>query len=139
LRDLATVKKSDLKFFQAHAQFCGVFSHETRLRIFWILGHGERCVSDIAEELELSIQNVSQHLAVMRHRGAVICRKCGQRACYSIANPKFFEGFLLIRSGLQDLFRELGKTASAQGRTRRRVPKRPRGREAVGEVQGLGH
>ncbi|MBN1476082.1 winged helix-turn-helix transcriptional regulator [Candidatus Sumerlaeota bacterium] len=130
------MKDTDRRFFQAHAQFCSVFSHETRLRIVWLLGRGERCVSDIAEDLGLSIQNVSQHLAVMRGKGAVICRKCGQRVCYSIANPKFFEGFLLIRSGLQEIHRELGATASAQ----KRVGRRPRGslgrQGAAGAVRG---
>ncbi|MBN1478057.1 winged helix-turn-helix transcriptional regulator [Candidatus Sumerlaeota bacterium] len=126
----------ELKFFRAHAQLCGVFSHETRLRIFWLLGRGERCVSDLAEELGLSIQNISQHLAVMRDRGAVTARKCGQKVCYSIANPKFFEGFLMIRSGLKELFQEMGKTASAQGRVRRRVSDKRRERAAAGQTRG---
>ena len=52
----------DPRLFRLHAQFCSVFSHETRLRILWLLGGGERCVSDIAAELGLSVQNVSQHL-----------------------------------------------------------------------------
>ncbi len=104
----------DPRLFRLHAQFCSVFSHETRLRILWLLGGGERCVSDIAAELGLSVQNVSQHLAVMRDKGAVTYRKCGQKACYSIANPKFLEAFMLIRRGLLELYQELGETSSAQ-------------------------
>ena len=108
------MSSSDLTLFRLHAQFCSVFSHETRLRILWLLGSGEYCVSDIAGELGLSVQNVSQHLAVMRDKGAVTYRKCGQKACYSIANPKFLEAFMLIRSGLVELFQELGRTSSGQ-------------------------
>jgi DNA-binding transcriptional ArsR family regulator len=108
------VTSTDPRLFRLHAQFCSVFSHETRLRIIWLLGDGERCVSDIASELNVSIQNVSQHLAVMRDKGAVTYRKCGQKVCYSIANPKFFEGFMLIRAGLLDLYQELGKASSGQ-------------------------
>jgi ArsR family transcriptional regulator len=106
------VSSTDLTLFRLHAQFCSVFSHETRLRILWLLGDGESCVSDLAEELDLTVQNVSQHLAVMRDKGAVTYRKCGQKACYRVANPKFLEAFLLIRSGLAELFQELQKTSS---------------------------
>jgi DNA-binding transcriptional ArsR family regulator len=111
------VSSTDPTLFRLHAQFCSVFSHETRLRIIWLLGEGERCVSDIASELNLSVQNVSQHLAVMRDRGAVAYRKCGQKVCYSIANPKFFKGFMLIRAGLLDLYQELGRASSGQEET----------------------
>jgi len=108
------VSTADPTLFRLHAQFCSVFSHETRLKVLWLLGGGERCVSDIAEELGLSVQNVSQHLAVMRDRGAVTYRKCGQKACYSIANPKFFEAFMLIRSGLLERYQELGRASSGE-------------------------
>jgi DNA-binding transcriptional ArsR family regulator len=101
--------------FRLHAQFCSVFSHETRLRILWVLGDGERCVSDIANELGLSVQNVSQHLAVMRDKGAVTYRKCGQKACYSIANPKFLQAFMLIRGGLLERYQKLGRASSDHG------------------------
>jgi DNA-binding transcriptional ArsR family regulator len=108
---------TDPNLFRIHAQFCSVFSHETRLRIIWLLRRGERCVSDIARELDLTVQNVSQHLAVMRDRGAVTYRKRGQKACYSIANSKFLEAFMLIRAGLLDLYRELGRASSSQEAT----------------------
>ncbi|MBN1919292.1 MAG: helix-turn-helix transcriptional regulator [Verrucomicrobia bacterium] len=108
------MSSSGSALFRLHAQFCSVFSHETRLKIIWLLGGGERCVTDIASELGLTIQNVSQHLAVMRDKGAVTYRKCGQKVCYSIANPKFFEGFMLIRAGLIELYRKLGETSSSQ-------------------------
>jgi DNA-binding transcriptional ArsR family regulator len=110
-------QKVDPRLFRLHAQFCSVFSHETRLRIIWLLSEGERCVSDIASELGLTVQNVSQHLAVMRDRGAVTYRKCGQKACYSIANPKFLEAFMLIRAGLLDLYQELGRASSGEEET----------------------
>lgn len=119
------MSSTDPTLFRLHAQFCSVFSHETRLRIIWLLGQGERCVSDIASELDLSIQNVSQHLAVMRDRGAVTYRKCGQKVCYSIANPKFFEGFMLIRAGLLDLYQELGRASSGQEEAGASVPAEP--------------
>ena len=108
------MSSGDPRLFRLHAQFCSVFSHETRLRILSVLGGGERCVSDIASELGLTVQNVSQHLAVMRDKGAVTYRKCGQKACYSIANPKFLEAFMLIRAGLLELYQELGRASADQ-------------------------
>ena len=90
----------DDSIFALHADFCQVFSDEKRLRIMWFLGDGERSVSELATHLGASLQNTSQHLRVLRDKGAVTFRKEGQSVRYRIANPKFLQGAQMIRQGL---------------------------------------
>jgi ArsR family transcriptional regulator len=94
-----------------HANFCSVFADEKRLRIMWFLRDGEHRVSEIAEHLGVTAQNASQHLRVMRNRGALVCRREGQFAYYRIANRKFMEGAQLIRQGLLEELKRMGRRA----------------------------
>ena len=66
----------------------------------WLLADGEKSVTQLAQALGFSIHNVSQHLRIMRDRGAVVARRDGQNVYYRISNPKFMEGFMLIREGI---------------------------------------
>ncbi len=86
--------------FDLHAEFCKVFSEPKRLRIMWVLQNGERSVSELAEELGLTLSNASQHLRMMYDRGAVTYRREGKAIYYRIANDKFIHGCLKIREGL---------------------------------------
>lgn len=95
---------SNNDIFALHAEFCAIFASEIRLRIMWALGDGEKTVTELANELGISVPNTSQHLAIMRSRGAVEARRDGRTIYYSIANPKFFEGARLIREGLIEEF-----------------------------------
>ena len=100
-----------LEIFLTHASFCQVFSDEKRLRIMWFLGEEERSVGEIAAHLGGSLANASQHLRVMRDKGAVRFRKEGQTVFYRIANRKFLAGCRLIREGLLE---QLGEGARLQ-------------------------
>jgi len=98
-----------------HAEFCTLLSNETRVRIFCILQDGEKAVTELAERAGVSIQNTSQHLRVMRDKGAVVSRRNGKQVYYRIANPKFLEGARLIREGiLEELRRKAGRTVQSR-------------------------
>lgn len=90
----------DDSIFALHADFCQVLSDEKRLRIMWFLQDEERSVGEIAENIGATLQNTSQHLRVMRDKGAVTYRKVGQSVRYRIANPKFLQGARMVREGL---------------------------------------
>jgi ArsR family transcriptional regulator len=64
------------------------------------LKEGDRCVSDIADDLGLPIHNISQHLRILRQALLVRSRKEGQTVYYSIANPKFMEACALMRQAV---------------------------------------
>ena len=96
--------------FKMHANVCQALANEHRLAIMYSLKEGERRVSDIAEEVGISVHNVSQHLRVLRQALLVRPRKDGQTVYYSIANPKFMDACGLMRQGLHR--RASGRRAS---------------------------
>ena len=64
---------------KAPAKLFKALSDETRLRIFALLNHGELCVCDLMEALQLPQSTVSRHLVLLtapmepfddRHNGA---------------------------------------------------------------------
>ncbi len=80
----------------------------------WYLRDGEQRVSAIAEHLGVSVQNASQHLRVMRSRGALLYRREGQSTYYRIANQKFIQGAQLIREGLLEELKRNGERAGTE-------------------------
>jgi ArsR family transcriptional regulator len=86
--------------FKLHASFCSIFSSDIRLRIMWLLAEGEKTVTELANALNITVANVSQHLSIMRRLGVVASRREGRAIYYRIANQKFYQGALLIREGL---------------------------------------
>ena len=92
------IRKHDL--VDLHASFCTIFSSPTRLKIMDLLGESEMSVGALAEQLEVSMANVSQHLRLMRDQGALQFRRDGKTVYYRVANQKFFEGIMKVREGL---------------------------------------
>jgi len=86
--------------FQMHANVCQALASEYRLAIMYSLKESEKRVSDLAEEVGISVHNVSQHLRILRQALLVRSRKDGQTVYYSIANPKFMDACGLMRQGL---------------------------------------
>jgi len=107
------VELDDERLAPLHAAFCGVFADGKRLRIMWFIKDGERRVNEIAEHLGISQQNVSQHLRLMRDRGALVARREGNAVFYRVANPKFLQGARLIREGLLEEIGRLTELSSA--------------------------
>lgn len=63
-----------------------------RLRIIRCLQTGPRNVSQLAEELNTEVVNVSHHLGVLRQNGLVHDLKKGRFVIYSL-NPDYFKEF----------------------------------------------
>ena len=61
------------------------FSDETRLRIMALLVHGELCVCDLMEVMELPQSTVSRHLATLRQAGLVEDRRQGVWIYYRLS------------------------------------------------------
>ena len=66
------------------AEFCQVFSNPIRILILWSLMNREMSVGAIADEVDSSIQNVSQHLSRMKEHKLVKWRRDGQTIFYQI-------------------------------------------------------
>ncbi len=58
----------------------------TRLRILHLLRIDAFCVSDLQDILELDQVKISKHLAYMKRKGVVDCRRVKNRKIYSLPN-----------------------------------------------------
>lgn len=68
------------------ASICHVFGSTHRVLIAWVLGEEEMSVSDIATAVDSSMQNVSQHLRLMKDKGILQSRRDGRSIYYRIAD-----------------------------------------------------
>jgi DNA-binding transcriptional ArsR family regulator len=97
---MVQVDLAELVLFQKHAETCCIFCNQKRLMIMWALGDKEKSVGEIARELDLTPQAISQHLRLMKDRGVVASTRRGRKIFYRMANPKFLEAHRMIRSVL---------------------------------------
>ena len=58
---------------------------ETRLRILESLLTGEKCVTDLVQELKCSQPHASHHLRILRDSGLVEGHRDGKQVCYRIS------------------------------------------------------
>lgn len=78
------------------ARLLRAVAHPTRLLILDELTHGMKCVNDIQELLDVPQPNVSQHLAVLKDNGLVMCHKDGVTRCYHLARPGLVKDLLAV-------------------------------------------
>jgi len=69
----------------ALAVLCALLSEKTRLLIVFLLAKGERNVTSLLEDLELSQSTVSHHLGLLRMNGMVVTNRKGKQVIYSLA------------------------------------------------------
>jgi ArsR family transcriptional regulator len=74
------------KLFAQFAAVARAVGHEHRLELLEHLGQGERSVEVLAERLELSVANASQHLQHLRRAGLVASRRDGKYVLYRVAD-----------------------------------------------------
>lgn len=74
--------------FDEFARIAKALSSGRRAEIVDVLANGERSVESLAEELDLSVANVSQHLQVLRRAGLVSARREGTFIYYSLSAPE---------------------------------------------------
>jgi DNA-binding transcriptional ArsR family regulator len=104
----------DLKpLFRMHAELCRALANEHRQAILHAICNDERCVSDLAAEIGISVHNVSQHLRVLKERRLVSSRKEGQSVYYRVTNMKFMEACALIRQALVEQHLAQGESLQA--------------------------
>jgi DNA-binding transcriptional ArsR family regulator len=78
------VKKNDTA-----AQVLKALGEPRRVEILRLLRKGARAVGEIAEEIDVTQQAVSQHLAVLGSAGLVEARKEGTRRVYAVRPAGF--------------------------------------------------
>ena len=68
------------------AALCRIIGNHRRLLILWQLSKGELSVNDISPRVGSTLQNVSQHLSLLKKAGIVVARREGQAIYYQIAD-----------------------------------------------------
>lgn len=68
-----------------------LLANEDRLLLLCQLSQGERCVSELEEQLGIRQPTLSQQLGVLRSEGVVNTRRQGKNIYYSVANPATIE------------------------------------------------
>jgi ArsR family transcriptional regulator len=109
--DAATADMRPL--FRMHAELCKAMANEHRQAILHTICNDERCVSDLATEIGISVHNVSQHLRVLKEQRLVTSRKDGQTVYYRVTNQKFMEACALMRQALIEQHLAQGETLQA--------------------------
>ncbi len=77
--------------FEAVARYFSLLSEPARLRILNSICRGEKSVSQITEESEMTQTNVSRHLSLMYRAGALKRRREGPMTYYSVADDTLVE------------------------------------------------
>ncbi|MFB0546222.1 MAG: ArsR/SmtB family transcription factor [Anaerolineae bacterium] len=84
----------EVELFQA--EVFKALAHPTRLQILGRLRERRCCVSELAEALERSHANISQHLTTLRQANLVLAEKEGQRVWYIVMDERLFRVVELV-------------------------------------------
>jgi DNA-binding transcriptional ArsR family regulator len=101
--------KQDKTLFELQSEVCKTLASPKRLEILNALKDGEKTVTDLVEILGVPKANVSQHLAVMRHKGILKSRRNGVNIFYTLASSKVIQACILMREVLTEQMRERSK------------------------------
>ena len=70
--------------YQKLADLFKMFGTPTRLQIMYTLYQGEKCVYDIADELEMSQSAISHQLSILKQNRLIKNRRDGKTIYYSL-------------------------------------------------------
>ncbi|MGE5807914.1 MAG: ArsR/SmtB family transcription factor [Nitrospirota bacterium] len=91
---------TDKSIFEMQAEICKTLTNPKRIEILNALKSEEKTVTELVTALGASKANVSQHLAVMRHKGILTTRRVGVNIFYRVANPKVIDACALMKEVL---------------------------------------
>lgn len=107
--------KKTRNIYELQAEVCKTLASPKRLEIIQALKDGEKTVTDLVESLGFAKANVSQHLAIMRHKGVLKTRRDGVNIYYSLANPKVVQACTLMREVLTEQLKHNSKLIKKAG------------------------
>jgi DNA-binding transcriptional ArsR family regulator len=99
---------------QEQADLCRLFGNPCRLLILWTLAGGELPVNELAAQVGASVQNVSQHLALLKQHNLVLARREGQHIYYRV-NESLWQGNYLPMPGFSINHLELNRVPQNGG------------------------
>lgn len=112
---------ADRQLYELHAGICHTLANPKRLEIIDKLRTHELSVTELAEALEISQANLSQHLSLMRQRGIVMARREGSNVFYSLSNPKIIQACDLMRQVLLEYLEAGAELAREQSKSKETI------------------
>ena len=97
------------EIYEMHASICQIMANAKRLEIISILGNRELTVGELAEKMDIRMDNLSQHLSIMKAKGILKSRREGVSIYYRITNPKVVQACKLMRDVMMEQIREKGR------------------------------
>ncbi len=91
---------NDKSIYEMQAEICKTLTNPKRIEILNTLKTEEKTVTELVAALGASKANVSQHLAVMRHKGILATRRDGVNIYYRVSNPKVIDACTLMKEVL---------------------------------------
>lgn len=79
------------------ASLCKAVNDPKRLMLLLVLGDGPRAVGELADAIDASQANVSQHLAILREQGVVDTERQGSSVIYSLRHPELLDAIAIMR------------------------------------------
>ena len=105
---MATTARTD---YTRAARLFHALSDEIRLEVIDQLRHGERCVCELTEALDIAQPRLSWHLRALKDAGILTDRKEGRWVYYSLARDTFEEAEAVL-SVMKPIARRLPTRAS---------------------------
>lgn len=96
----------DRQRYVMHARVFAALANPTRHELMHLLCRGARTPSELAEDMEVSRPNVSQHLAVLQREGLVKRSRRGGRVLWEVIDPRLSQACELIDEILARQFAE---------------------------------
>ncbi|SJZ78340.1 ArsR/SmtB family transcription factor [Selenihalanaerobacter shriftii] len=102
-----------MKNEQGLAKFLKVLADEIRLQIIKLLSHGELCVCELQEELDMSQPRISHHLRILKKNELVNTDRDGKWIYYSL-NQNLFELLEITTEELLGLQKNLSQATPSE-------------------------
>ena len=99
------------RIYPQFARVGQALASEKRLELLDLLAQGPRHVDALAEETEMSVANVSQHLQILRGARLVETDREGTRVVYRLADESVLRLWLALRSVAESRLAEVGEIA----------------------------
>jgi DNA-binding transcriptional ArsR family regulator len=86
---------------EAKANILKALGHPTRLWMAEKLADGEKCVCELAENIDADFSTISKHLTVLKQAGVVIDEKRGKQVYYRLKVPCILNFMPCVEAVLQ--------------------------------------
>jgi ArsR family transcriptional regulator len=90
------MEQNTLERAEDQASMCRLIGNPCRLLILWSLAYGEQAVNEIAARVGGTLQNISQHLSLLRRHGLIGSRREGRHIYYHINKSEWLENCLAL-------------------------------------------